>query len=726
MKTTFLRAAVFALLLFGSCSSLYAQSELRDAHLSGSLLDPSGAAIPEVRVTAHSENSSSAQTWTATSTTDGAYSLTIPPGRYRVRFERSSFLSREFALDLASGESKTLDLRLGIQEASDTVVVTGNTQPLEIDRTPAPVDVITRQTIEQRQLITLPDALLQVPGASFARTGRIGGLATFFLDGGNSDFTKVLVDGTPVNEPGGAFNFSNFTLDNVDKVEVVHGAESALYGTDALAGVVQVLTHRGTTQTPALKLFAEGGSFGSARGGAEISGLIGAFDYSASGSYFQTDGQGPNDSFINRSFAGNFGYSFSDSNQLRLTVRSNSSFAGIPGPILLAPPSFTQFDDLRNLSANLSWDFHTGSHWEHRLMGSDARTLDNNADPATFGNFVDQFNRAGFEELSTYSFQKGAASAGYQYEVENGYPGALFGLHARRNNQAGFLDARWLPMSRIILSAGVRAEDNTSFGTRVVPRAGVVLAVRYARGFWGDTRARISYGQGIKEPAMEESFGTDPCFPGNPSLRPVRSRTVDVGIDQYFGPDRALVSLTYFTNNYRDMITSTPGAPTSTCVFGTAQFFNTDLARARGVNLSTKLRLYKWLTVDGNYSFDDTRVLQAPNATFAAQLPGNHLLRRPVNSGTLFADLAFHRWTIDFGGYFTGRREDANFLAPAIVENPGYAVFNIATRYDIGRGVSFYGRVTNLFDKQYQDSIGYPALGRDFRLGVNYRITGRN
>ena len=163
-------------------------------------------------------------------------------------------------------------------------------------------------------------------------------------------------------------------------------------------------------------------------------------------------------------------------------------------------------------------------------------------DTAGFPDFdffaTDQFNRAGFFEQSTYSFHRGATTAGYQYEVENAYPSNLSGVHARRNNQAGFIDARWAPISRLTLSAGARAEDNTNFGTRVVPRVGAVYALRYSKGLLGDTRAKISYGQGIEEPTVFESFSSDPCNPGDPSLRPERSRTLNVGVDQYFNDDR--------------------------------------------------------------------------------------------------------------------------------------------------------------------------------------------
>jgi outer membrane cobalamin receptor len=638
-------------------------------------------------------------------------------------------VSRDLVLVLVPGEHRTLDLRLEIERVSENVVVTANAQPLDLDHTPAPVDLITRQEIEQRQAISLPDLLATQSGVSLTRTGTIGGFTTIFVDGGNSSFTKVLIDGTPVNLPGGDLIYTNLTLDNVDKVELVHGAESALYGSDAMSGVIQVVSHQGSTRIPEVNLFAEGGGFSSARGGAQVSGLLHKFDYSFAGSYFHTDGQGINDAFLNRSFAGNLGYSFSDSNQLRLTLRSNASFAGTAGQTLLGPAfsDSTAFDDERQLSGNLTWTFKTGSHWVHRISGMEARFLDTNGFPDF--NFFEtaQFNRAGFLDQSTYSFRQGAATVGYQYEVENADPNDLSGLHARRNNQAGFIDARWTPVSRLTFTAGARAEENTNFGTRVVPRVGAVYALRYSQDLLGDTRARISYGQGIEEPTIFESFDADPCNPGNPNLRPERSHTFNVGIDQYFSSNRFRISATFFANQFRDLIDQEVGPPNPICFSGNEMlFFNIDAARARGLNWSGEAHLSHWLVLKGNYSYDDTRVLQTVASAPAIQQPGNHLLRRPVNSGNLWLNASFHRLNFNLAGYFTGVRTDSDFDGLGITRNPGYARFDFATAYNFGRGLSFYGRVTNLFDKQYQEAVGFPALGRDFRLGFNYRFTGRN
>jgi vitamin B12 transporter len=164
-------------------------------------------------------------------------------------------------------------------------------------------------------------------------------------------------------------------------------------------------------------------------------------------------------------------------------------------------------------------------------------------------------------------------------------------------------------------------------------------------------------------------------------------------------------------------------------------FFNINAARARGLNWSGEAHLNHWLVLKGNYSYDDTRVLKTVATALPFEQPGNHLLRRPVNSGNLWLNATFRRVNFNLAGYFTGVRTDSDFdslvignvcTGPCLTRNPVYARFDVATSYNFGRGVSFYGRVTNLLDKQYQEAIGFPALGRDFRLGMNYRFSGRN
>jgi vitamin B12 transporter len=726
MKNSDFGLSFLALLICVFAFPAFSLAQLQEAHLNGTLTDPSGASVSGAKITVQREGDASATSQSVDSGQDGNYSLALPAGRYHVQVTKVPFTTRESDVTLQPGETLALNFQLALAPLASSVLVTGQASPIAEDQSPAPSSILTSEEIQQRQAITLPDLLYTQPGIAIARTGPIGGLTTLFLDGGNSNYTKVFIDGTPANEPGGNFDYSNLSLDNIDKVEVVHGAESVLYGSDAMSGVIQLFSHRGSTGVPSFDLYADGGNLSSGRGGGQVSGALGHFDYSATGSYLSTAGQGPNDAFINRTFAGNFGYSFSDTDQVRVTIRSNSSWAGIPGPTLLEPPTLGQYYSYQDLTANLTWLFNTGKRWQHRLSGWDSRIVDANYTPGFGPPFVDQYNTAGFNEQSNYSFVKGLVALGYEYYVENAYPsGIVGGTHARRNNQAGFADGRWFPIRRVTLSAGFRIEDNTTFGIRSVPRAGIAYAAHYGKGFWGDTRLRFSYGEGIKEPALEQSFGSDPCYPGNPNLKPEQSQTFNAGFDQYLGTDWARVSLTFFANRYTDIISFAPNPQPNPLFCGT--YFNTDLARARGMNLSTELRLKRWLTIDGYYTYDATRVLKTDNPPSDPDYtPGEPLLRRPLNSGSVIFNVHYARVNWNFIGYFTGIRTDINFFTLAPVNNPGYARFDMAASYNVSRGFALTARVINLFNKQYQDAYGYPALGQTYYLGARYTFAGRN
>ncbi len=732
------RALFFCISVFLVLTSVAPRSvaQTQTARISGIVTDPQGSVIEEAQISAESIPPAGPPAH-GVSASDGRFILTLPPGRYRVTIARDSFATVAQEITIAAGETRELQVRLALEPLSSKVDVTAQALPLDAESSPAPLTIITREQIDQRVATSLPDLLATQPGFSLGRTGAEGGSASLFFDGGNSNYTKVLVDGAPANSPGGLIDFSNFTLDNIDKIEVVHGAESALYGSDAMDGVIQIFTHRGTTRIPEFTAFADGGNFATGHGGANLSGLLGRFDYSAGVSDLETDGQGLNDAFRNRTLSGNFGWRISDTARISLGLRDNDSEAGTPGPTAQGQTANpTNSIALQNFSAGLHADFATGSHWHHQLSGTELYSREFNYDPP-FSTFY-QYDRAGFTGQSTYLLKGFGVTAGYEYEIENGFVSttaqeglSLAKTHARRNNQAGFLDARWQPIVRLTLSAGARAEDNAYFGTRVMPRAGASYALRIAQGALGDTRLRASYGQGIVEPRFDQSYGNDPCFPGNPNLLPEQSRTVHAGFEQKMASDRVRFTADYFDSRFHNIIGFLYGAPSAGCLgiignplgnpYVAGTFFNTDLAVARGGNFSGEARITRWLSASANYTYDATRTLTAPTDLLNIDpnyLIGSRLLRRPVNSGNITLNANYWRMNWNASGYFTGRRLDYNYPGQAI--DPGYALINLAATYNVARGFSVYGRIANLANKQYQEAYGFPALGREFRIGVKY------
>lgn len=757
-------AVALLLLVLNFAIPAFAQNTTNTATVTGVITDPSGTPvggatvqlqpIPSVPGNRPEETTSSA---------DGRFRLDVPPGPYRLTITHESLERRQQDLNLSAGENPELRIQLALEPLSSSVVVSASAQPIEANAASVPVSIITRDEIESRQIPQIAPLLQSLPGITFSQTGPIGGVTSIFLDGGTSSYTKVLVDGVPINDPGGAVDtLSQFTLDDVDKIEVTHGAESALDGSDAMTGVIAIFTHRGSTRTPLLVAESDGGSFGSGRGMVQFSGLAGPLDYSLTGGYYETNGEFPNNFFLDRTLSANFGLRLPAQQSLRLTVRANTGDAGEAGQILFTPPSLDEHNDVHDITAGLSWDFSTGPHWQHRLFGfeNDIHELFANPfssyylspDPfsecefprlpqavpsALYCDFTffdhNQINRAGFQGQSSYVAPHFSATLGYYYEVENAYLADLDGLHARRNNQAGFVELRWQPAERLVLNAGFREEDNASFGTRGVPRVGGAYVLREGHDVWGATRLRANYSQGIKEPSLDESFGTDPCFPGNPDLLPEQSRTTSAGIEQRLDGDKATLSGDFFYNQFRNVISFTDcffggvcpvAIPPGCLVTGFGSYFNTDLARAVGAHLVGEWKLAKYLGLQANYTYDDSRVLISPNATDPAELPGNHLLRRPVNSGSVALNAGVRRFHGNIAATLVGRRTDSDFLGLGLTSNPGYMRVDLAASYVLSAHASVIGHVTNLFNKDYQDALGYPALGRAAYIGMRFRLGG--
>jgi outer membrane cobalamin receptor len=742
-------SAISAFVFFLSIAALTVSPSVAQstATLSGAITDPSGAVLAGIEIAAQPIASASSAVIRTATDASGRYSLALPSGRYRVRIVPGADLpfarvEREFAF--AAGESRDWSERLAFERLSATVVVTAHAEPLPAQDSTASVSIVSRADMRQREEIWLAPLLSAAPGVTIAHSGRAGGITSLFLDGGNSNFTKVLVDGVPLNEPGGNVDLSNFSLDNVEKVEVVRGAESALFGTDAMSGVVQVFTRRGSASRPQLHLSAEGGSFSTARGAADLSGILQRFDYSLAAARFGTEGQEANDNFRATTLSGNFGYRFRDDNRIRLVLRSVASHAGAPGQALLTPaPNLDQYNALRNFTAGLAWEFAAGPRWQHRVSASETyiRQLFDNAtsdfcdpNPPFLCDFAftthNRYNRAGFGAQSSYLVPLASVTFGYHYEVENG---GISRGHVRRNNQGGYLDSRWT-WRRLTLSGGFRVEANDNFGTRAVPRAGVAFALRDGSGFWGATRLRGSFGLGVKEPTFFQTFGfsNDPCFPGNLELRPEKSRTASFGFDQRLAEDRIRIVAEGFLNRFRDITSFTfcfpgdpcPVTPPPGCPFGFGTYFNTDLARANGANLALESRVTRWLNISGAYTFTDSRVLAAPNAFDPALIPGERLFRRPVHSGNIFFAVNARSFSGSFAGYFSGPRTDSDFLGLGFTRNPGYAKFDLAASYVFTRNLSAFVRVENLFDKLHQEVLGYRAGRRAFRTGLRFTFGG--
>jgi len=276
--------------------------------------------------------------------------------------------------EVSATTDEPLTVQLHIAPASQTVVVTATRSPVPGQSANASIAALSAAQLEIMQPVAANEALRFLPGAVIDTQGRRGGLASLFVRGGDSRYNKVIVDGAPIDEPGGTFDFGVLPLAETDRLEFVRGAQSTLYGSDAMTSVVQTWTRAGSTTVPELRFGADGGNFGTAHGYLSLAGAHGPFDYNLFGDQFDTHGQGINDEYSNSLQGANLGVTLSDAIALRVRVRHSNAFTGVQGEwnfngAALMPPDSDQWQRQNNLLGSVELTVAGPSRWQHRFTG---------------------------------------------------------------------------------------------------------------------------------------------------------------------------------------------------------------------------------------------------------------------------------------------------------------------------------------------------------------------
>ncbi len=483
-------------------------------------------------------------------------------------------------------------------------------------------------------------------------------------------------------------------------------------------GVIQIFTHRGTTRVPGIHWPSPREAI--SRRAAAARSFPACWDGSIIPPAFPISkprGRDRTMDFATARCPAIFGWRFSDSARLTSSPCATTSAP----PALPARRCFSRrispiASPCTISAAGCTLNLRTGSHWHHQVSGTELYNRELNFDPV-YPSFY-QYNRSGFSATVDVSGARDSRLPPATNTKSKTDSSVISACTSRRNNQAGFLDARWQPIARLTLNAGARAEDNADYGTRVVPRAGASYALRIAPGAFGDTRLHASYGQGIVEPDSISRSATIPAIPAiiylslNRAGRSTRESSRNSLPTACASPPIILTAA--FATSSALLTARRP----RDVRFGTGTFFNTNLASARGANFSGEARIAHWLSASANYTYDSTRTLSAPTDPADLDpnyLPGSRLLRRPVNSGNAMLNASLLRMNWNLSGYFTGQRFDYNY--PGQIINPGYARFDLAASYNAFHGVSFYGRIANLANKQYQEAYGLSGAG----AGVPHR-----
>lgn len=635
---------------------------------------------------------------------------------------------------------------LAAQERSDTtvlpeIVVTATRYPVSADSVGVTVTVLRGEDLRAQGIRSVADALRQVPGAQVVQGGGFGAQTSLFLRGGESDYVKVLVDGVAVNQPGGSYDFANLTTDNIERIEVVRGPGSVLYGSDAISGVVQIVTRDGRGDTE-LSATGEGGTYGSFRWEAEALGGGEALGWSAAVSRRTTDGiYGFNSDYHNTVASGRVRAAAGGRTGAALSARFADGAFHFPTDFTGAPTDHNQFNTERTTTVSLDVTHRFSSAVEGQLLvGRHAANNEfvNPPDSATdFNGFSDsridtrRWTAEARGQLRLPADIRGLAGVSLDHERQANLqrsaaedPLTRVDPSPERTNWGFFLQGSAMPVARLQLTAGGRLDQNERFGSFWTYRTSALAFVTPS------TRIRASVGTGFKEPSFFDNFATG-FATGNPDLRPERTFSVEGGVTQDVPGTGVSVSATGFAQRFRDLIQFTFAPPSP----GAPNFFNVAAAKVAGVEIGVKLRPTAGVEADAAYTHLHTEVTDAgfdsgEDATF---VNGQRLLRRPDDMLTFgLQSTVARRGRVGAVLTVVGSREDVRFASfpdpSKRLTLPSYATLDLSGSVAVllpGGGVpglDLTARVENLFDKSYEQAANFRSPGRTILVGVTTHV----
>jgi vitamin B12 transporter len=729
---------VFLFVIGGASSSVSGA----DRRLAGTIVDQSGRAVPRAYVRVL--DSSGAAERGAFADEAGRFELTATDAA-ECRVEATLTGFQPAIVPCSSAAGGPLRIVLAVAPIQETMIVTATRTEAPTSQVGASATVFTAEDLERRQTPLVADLLMATPGAMLVRSGAPGALTSLFVRGGESDYNKVLLDGVPLNEPGGSFYLSNLTTENLERVEIVRGAYSSLFGSDAMGSVLQLFTRRAdqTARRPRVSAQVDGGTYDTLHMTAGVTGAAGPVDYSLGAAQFDSDNRMPNSRFENTTLSANVGVALGTTATLRVIGRGELAHAGTPGTTAFGRPDLDAFSERHDGVGSVSFDQQINRAVRQRASYSLARSTQQSTnlilDPpyrATFEGRVAARLSNDFLNDSLTTLQRHHAS--YQADVRLASSGAAGdelltvladwdGERARAQNRLagtetinardnfGVAAQHQILWRRVFVTLGGRIEHNDSFGTAAVPRATVVYVARTSSAAIGETQFKVSAGNGIKEPTMLESFSISPFFRGNPNLRPERSRSAEVGIEQRFANDRAKLELTYFHNRFQDVISLVTTNPSSF----EAQYANVGLTRARGLEAGIQARPVAAVYVRAGYTLLDSKILASERPDDVLFGLGRQAFRRPRHSGFAGVGLNWKRATADLSGVFVGSFVDSDFglFTPALTENPGHHTWDARVTLKVTPQLTGVLSIDNLTNQDYSEPFGYQPLLRVVRAG---------
>ncbi len=642
--------------------------------LRGEVSDPLGGLVPKAKVRLIENGQTVAST---TTDSEGAFRFWLAhAGRYRVQVEAPGFQTEDSpSVFVAAGGAKSLRLTLRIGTVAQQVVVSATGKETPDSQVGASVSVLEQSQVEDINKLDVLEDLRIVPGLQVVQTGQRGGTTSISIRGGQMDFNKVLIDGIPMNDIGGSLEFANISSTGVSSIEILRSANSVLYGSDALSGVINITSLHGTTTIPQFTYSGDAGSFGTYRNDASLAGAMRGFDYFSEFARFDTENNVPNNAFHNATYAGNFGWAMNGNTELRFTLRHTAVGLGDPNAIDFYGIADRAEQGEHDTYFGLTFQNQTTQQWHNLVRYASTELNFGYIDPAPAGtpfegNFIgntvtiqgangysvtgraildfgeifpqtfdSKTTRRSIYAQSDYQFSPSLmVTGGFRYENEDGYADSPFSV---RNNFSYFLEGHGSLLQRLYATAGVGIEDNAVFGVAATPRVSLAYYVRQptTNETVGDTKLTFNYGKGIKEPSIFDAgsslFSVLTSLPRGPALisafgisplGPERSTSYDAGISQALWHRRARVSVDFFHNQFFNLIefleSSTlpllgfPQPVVSAVAASSAggATVNSESYRALGGEVHGEAHLGPWLLVGANYTYLDPVVTR----TFAS------------------------------------------------------------------------------------------------------------
>lgn len=612
-------------------------------------------------------------------------------------------------------------------QSGDQIVVTAGRTVQPLSEVGQSITIIDAKTIRTQQAVTPLELLRQVPGVTIAQNGGIGTTASVFIRGADSDQTVALIDGVKINDPStpaGGFDFGSLLIGNIDRIEVLRGPSSVLWGSQAMGGVVNMITRQPTDRL-ALNARVEGGSFGTAQGVANVSDKIGPLSASVGGGYFRTDGisaaDGGSEHDGDKSYGANASFNLAIADGISIDLRgyyshSHTDIDGFPAPnfVLADDGEYAISRELIGY-AGLNATLFDG-HFHNRVGFSytDTKSRDFDPDSTPELTFLGKGRNARIDYQGSVDIASGIqATFGAEHEHSRFLAISSFDFPAspppnHANIDSGYAQLMVTPTKGLTLTGGVRYDHHSRFGGKTSFAGSGVYSPND-----GATTFRASYTEGFKVPSLYQLFSNY----GNLALRPERSKGWDAGVTQKALDGRIEASVTYFRRTSRNLIdfvscfVADPAPQCATPATANAGGFydNIDRARQQGAEVTLTLKPVDAFRISASYTYLDARNL-------SDDAHGLRLARRPDNSITLNAD---YDWAFGLKTGATITHVSGSWNNAANTQRiEGYVLTGLRASYPIGKNVEVYGRVDNLFDVHYETITGYGQPGRAAYGGI--------